>query len=509
MKFTILPPEINSARLYAGAGPEPMLAAAAAWDGLAADLRTSAASFESITSGLVGASWQGPASAAMTAAAAPYLAWLRVAAEHALHTSAQARTAAGAFETALLATVHPAVVSANRTGLWSLIGSNLLGLNAPAIAAAEAEYEQMWAQDVAAMAGYYTSVSTLVTELTPWQQLLHNMPAAAFSGRTPGVAGSLAPITASVTGPGTAFAMGTAFMSPTASYAALVDQLFIAPYHPGFITQGLNTPEQYWPLTGLTSLTFGQSITQSARALDDAIMAQLGNRTLVFGYSQSSSVATLEMRHLMSLPADLRPSTDDLSFVLAANPNRPNGGFLERFAGLYIPVLDLPFFGATPANAYPTLDYAIQYDGQADFPQFPINLLADANAFAGMIYVHSGYLDLTPAQIASAVVQPVSSPDTLTTYLMIPSHNLPLLEPLRAVPLVGNPLADLVQPDLRVLVELGYDRTGYQDVPTPAGLFPHFDPISVAAQLQQGAVQGVGDALADLGLTPPAFLRPA
>ena len=79
-------------------------------------------------------------------------------------------------------------------------------------------------------------------------------------------------------------------------------------------------------------------------------------------------------------------------------------------------------------------------------------------------------------------------------------QNLPLLDPLRAVPLLGNPLADLIQPDLRVLVELGYDRTALQDVPTAFGLFPHVDAAALAAGLQQGAVQGVTTALADLGL---------
>ncbi|KZS69625.1 MAG: PPE family protein [Mycobacterium pseudokansasii] len=490
MNFTVLPPEINSARMYAGAGPAPMLAAAAAWDGLAADLQASATSFESVASGLA-ASWQGAASAAMTAAAAPYLAWLSAAAQHAEQTAGQARMAASTFEAALTATVHPAMVSVNRTQLVSLIASNLLGQNAPAIAATEAEYEQMWAQNVAAMSGYHSNASALASRLIPWQQLT--------SGLSTTGAGPVA------MGPGTALVMGTAFLQPTSSYVSRIDQLFIAPIHPGFLAQGLYTPEQYWPLTGLTSLTVGQSMVQSAKVLNDAIMAQNGSPTLVFGYSQSASVATLEMQHLLTLPADQRPTADQLSFVLAANPNRPNGGFLERFHGLYIPILDLPFFGATPANAYPTTDYAIQYDFQADFPQYPLNLLADANAVAGQFYIHSSYPNLTPAQIATGVAQPVSPADTMTKYILIPTHDLPLLNPLRAIPILGNPLADLVQPDLRVLVELGYDRTAYQDVPTPAGLFPHLDPLTVAGQLVDGAGQGVHDALVDLGLPPPAF----
>jgi hypothetical protein len=65
----------------------------------------------------------------------------------------------------------------------------------------------------------------------------------------------------------------------------------------------------------------------------------------------------------------------------------------------------------------------------------------------------------------------------------------------------------LVQPDLRVLVELGYDRTAYQDVPTTYGLFPNVNPVTVATELQQGAVQGFNDAWADVGLPAlPGFV---
>ncbi|WP_373205340.1 PPE domain-containing protein, partial [Mycobacterium marinum] len=64
MNFSVLPPEINSLRIFAGTGSGPMLAAAAAWDGLADELSTAAAAFSSVTSGLTGGSWQGPAAAA-------------------------------------------------------------------------------------------------------------------------------------------------------------------------------------------------------------------------------------------------------------------------------------------------------------------------------------------------------------------------------------------------------------------------------------------------------------
>jgi len=171
MNFSVSPPEINSAQMYSGAGSGPMLAAASAWDGLASELDSAANSFSSVTSGLTTQAWQGPASQAMVAAAAPYAGWLKTAAAQASGAAAQAQSVAGAFESALAATVHPAVVGANRSDLVSLVMSNLFGQNAPAIAATDSQYEEMWAQDVAAMVGYHAGASAAAAQLTSPTQL--------------------------------------------------------------------------------------------------------------------------------------------------------------------------------------------------------------------------------------------------------------------------------------------------------------------------------------------------
>nr|WP_236714269.1 PPE family protein [Mycobacterium pseudoshottsii] len=142
-----------------------MLAAGAAWEGLAAELSTAATSFGSVTTDLAGGPWQGPASVAMTTAAAPYIAWLTDAAGHAHTAATHAISAANVFETALATTVHPAVVTANRSLLATLVATNLLGQNSPTIAATEAAYEQMWAQDVAAMTAYDSGARSLITAL--------------------------------------------------------------------------------------------------------------------------------------------------------------------------------------------------------------------------------------------------------------------------------------------------------------------------------------------------------
>ncbi|BBX95367.1 putative PPE family protein PPE38 [Mycobacterium lacus] len=171
MDFAWLPPEINSALIFGGAGSRPLHVAAAGWDGLATDLAASASSFDSVISGLTSGpvgSWAGPASVAMAAAAAPYVGWLRAAASQAALAAGQARAAATAFETALVATVHPAAVTANRVSLVSLIATNFLGQNTPAIAATEFEYIEMWAQDVAAMLGYQATMTSVASLLTPF-----------------------------------------------------------------------------------------------------------------------------------------------------------------------------------------------------------------------------------------------------------------------------------------------------------------------------------------------------
>ncbi|OBJ06922.1 hypothetical protein A5653_20460 [Mycobacterium colombiense] len=169
MDFAVLPPEVNSARMYAGPGSGPMLAAAMAWDELAAALQTTANSYQAEITALTSGPWVGPSSASMVAAITPYLEWMRTAGAQAEETANQARTAAFAYETAFAETVPPPVVTANRTQLAALVATNILGQNTAAIAATEAEYGEMWARDTAAMFGYAGTTAS-ATRLTPFAQ---------------------------------------------------------------------------------------------------------------------------------------------------------------------------------------------------------------------------------------------------------------------------------------------------------------------------------------------------
>lgn len=165
--FGALPPEVNSGRMYAGAGSGPILAAATAWDTLAAELGSVSASYQAVVSELTGGSWLGPASASMAAAATPYTAWLSTTAEEARQTADQARSAAAAYEAAFAATVPPPVIEQNRALLMSLVATNLFGQNSAAIAATQMHYAEMWAQDATAMYGYAGS-SAAASTLTPF-----------------------------------------------------------------------------------------------------------------------------------------------------------------------------------------------------------------------------------------------------------------------------------------------------------------------------------------------------
>ena len=171
------------------------------------------------------------------------------------------------------------------------------------------------------------------------------------------------------------------------------------------------------------------------------------------------------------------------------------------------------FGAATPSNDFPTTIWTREYDGFADFPQYPIDVLADLNAFAGIALLHGNYPTLTATQLSSAVALPQSGAPSQTTYYMIPTQNLPLLEPLRLIPGIGNPLADLVQPDLRYLINWGYGdpnygwSTGPADVPTPFGFLPPPSATtSLPPLLVRGAQQGVAAFASDLSAEVPKSL---
>ena len=319
-------------------------------------------------------------------------------------------------------------------------------------------------------------------------------------------------------GDGTAFILGgSGLETPGQTYADAIDAEYLAPRDFTGTTQVLSTPEALYPFLGPFTETFDQSEAQGQQLLDTAILNQIAtgdvdaaNPVVVSGWSQSAVISSLLQPELASQGV---PS-DDVHFVLVGDESAPNGGMLERFdlpdgTQPSIPSLGLTFSGPEASDLYPTDVYTHEYDGFADFPQYPINPLSDLNAVLGIVFEHVTYPGLTAEQVSDAIQLPTSSADTLTNYYEIPVTTLPLLEPLQLIPFIGNPLADLLNPDLSVLVNLGYGNVddnylggwsqGYADVPTTLGFLPSSSVLEQVPQaLANGLQQGITDAIKDL-----------
>ncbi|KKC05751.1 PPE family protein [Mycobacterium nebraskense] len=161
--FGVLPPEVTSAKIYAGPGSGSLMTAASAWNAIAAELQSAALSYQNVVTQLASEEWAGTASAAMAAAATPYAEWLATAAGQAEQAAVQASSAAAAYEAVFSAVVPPPVIAANRALVQQLQATNVIGQNTGAIAQLEAQYGEFWAQDAGAMATY-TAQSTTATQ---------------------------------------------------------------------------------------------------------------------------------------------------------------------------------------------------------------------------------------------------------------------------------------------------------------------------------------------------------
>ncbi len=253
----------------------------------------------------------------------------------------------------------------------------------------------------------------------------------------------------------------------------------------------VSTPEQFMPVSG--TMPFDQSVGSGVTNLNQAINAQpAGESMVVFGYSQSARIASIEKGNLAAAG-----STLPVSFVMIGNPNRPNGGILERFEGLKIPIAGITFDGATPTNTdFKTVDVTRQYDGWSDFPNNPLNPFATANAIAGINYLHSDYQSVG---LGDALYQG-SYGDT--DYYMIPSQRLPLLMPLADAG-VPSPVITILDAPARVLVESGYDRTISPGAPTKASILYFPNPVQTGVNFMIAIPTGLDD-----GAQEAANIRP-
>ncbi|SIR67452.1 PE-PPE domain-containing protein [Williamsia sterculiae] len=258
-------------------------------------------------------------------------------------------------------------------------------------------------------------------------------------------------------------------------------------------------PAQFPFTTGSDGTTAEASQQQGVANLDAAIRktaAQLGpgEKIVVVGYSTSADVVIRELRTVVADPGGVA-SPDQLSFIVFGNPDRPNGGIFARFPGFSIPApVGVVFDGANPSDTkgYQLLDISWEYDGFSDFPTYPTHVLSVVNAVMGMFLLHSSYFD---ADLSNAIPDRTYTSDGVT-YVTLHSR-LPLLIPFAGI--VPSQVLDAIEPALRVLVDLGYDRTTPSGVATPAGT-GSLDPFTVAAKFSSALLAGLGGLV---GITSP------
>ncbi|SBS79229.1 PE-PPE domain protein [uncultured Mycobacterium sp.] len=332
--------------------------------------------------------------------------------------------------------------------------------------------------------------------------------------------------------------LGTNYMQNAVDY-------YIQPLDPACATVCIPEPvpyiAQFWPFPfpgwgGLTGAKLNVSVASGVQSLN----TQIGNvdpsdDIVIFGYSQGATVSGLVKRQLADANGGVIP--DRISFVLIGDPNRPNGGIFERLANFgTVPILDATFGRPTPTDTtvlpdVNTTDIALQYDGIVDFPANPLNLLADLNAIAGFIYIHGSYLSPRGTQPSTALPYGYTIPELEaamdcaqspkncqtyndTLYITIPAKTLPIMQPLLDIgaatgtTALMKPIVDLISPVTRVLIETGYNRSNYGQ-PTPFTIFTPINPVTLTVDLATAVVQGIHDALGDLGVSVPGAATPA
>lgn len=354
MDYAALPPEVNSGRMYAGAGSGPLMAAASGWDSLATELGSAAQSYESVVSELTGGLWHGASSAAAASAAAPYVAWMSATASQAEQTANQARAAAAAYEVAFAATVPPPLIAANRALLAVLVVTNILGQNTAAIAANEAQYAEYWAQDAGAMYGYASS-SAGATMLTSFIEPKENTNLAGVSAQAAAVGQATSTSTASnttsvlsqaasaVPNALSSIAQGTNPVSYITSWIDQLANLLSTPlasdinyfaYNVGATTSAMSGPwflacvfpsllsplfELAYPATGLAGATSAAPDALGSALVDSTVATPAGAAGLVgaqvsAGIGQAASVSGL------SVPTTWTASAPEIRLASTASP---------------------------------------------------------------------------------------------------------------------------------------------------------------------------------------------
>ena len=205
------------------------------------------------------------------------------------------------------------------------------------------------------------------------------------------------------------------------------------------------------------------SIAVATAGIVNAVQNAVGP-VVVAGFSQGAVAVAHAKQVLMSLPS--RPSPANLSFITVGDPAGPGG--ILRVLPFRVPILDLSPITA-PDTPYDSVIVNGEYDGWSDVPDRPWNLVSLLNAALGIPYVHghyetvSGGLDVSTVPAAN-ITTTINSLGGHTTKYLIPTAQLPLVQPLRDIG-IPEPIVAALEKPLKAIVDAGYARN---DAPSAA-----------------------------------------
>jgi len=273
---------------------------------------------------------------------------------------------------------------------------------------------------------------------------------------------------------------------------------------------GLPWPGELTPFNG--TLTLNQSVTIGIANMDAAIRDTPGPK-IVAGASGTTLVVDEVMRRLVNDPN--APPADQLSFVVLGDANR---GIFKQLPGITLPILDYTV-PVIPETKYNVLVLAGQYDGLGDWPDRSWNLLADLNALAGTgilqqvipqqivdalkleafgsVHYDAMFADLTKVPEAN-ITTTVNAAGGVTTTYLVPTLDLPLLRPLKAMG-VPQGAIEILAALLRPIIDSAYMRNDPPSSPRPtrrqavASAEPTRSAESVRSAASLRSTAGLGD----------------